>query len=276
MQRLGKNQGAYFGEVIDIESVLRELGEAALQDGWQIDALPASGNLSLPAFIRSARTSPRISRASRLYLSTGVHGDEPAGPLAMRQLLQENQWPNGTEIWLCPCLNPTGFLQRTRENAKGQDLNRDYNHLQTDEIKAHVAWLNRQPDFDLTVCLHEDWEANGFYVYELNPANRLSYAEAIINRVAAVCPIDRSEVIDGRPAQNGIIRPELDPAQRPLWPEAFYLIQHKTRHSYTLETPSDYPLPTRVAALVTAVRTILDLVNADAPSLAANRPDQPP
>jgi hypothetical protein len=39
---------------------------------------------------------------------------------------------------------------------------------------------------------------------------------------------------------------------RPDWPEAFYLISHQAPQGYTLEAPSDFPLPTRVAALVTA------------------------
>ena len=64
-------------------------------------------------------------------------------------------------------------------------------------------------------------------------------------------------MIDGRPATGGIIRPELDPAKRPQWPEAFYLLQHKTRLSYTLEAPSDFPLPVRVNALVAAVNAAL-------------------
>jgi hypothetical protein len=50
----------------------------------------------------------------------------------------------------------------------------------------------------------------------------------------------------------------LTPADRPQWPEAFYLITHKSRLSYTLEAPSDYPLPARVAALVAAVRAVLE------------------
>jgi len=159
---------------------------------------------------------------------------------------------------LLPCLNPTGFPLNRRENAEGVDLNRDYRHLQTGEIRAHVAWLEKQPQFDLTLCLHEDWESHGFYVYELNPDHRPSRAEKMIAEVAKVCPIDLSEVIEGRPAQGGIIRPDLDPAKRPQWPEAFYLITNKTRQSYTLEAPSDFPLSMRVAALVAGVRVALE------------------
>jgi len=110
------------------------------------------------------------------------------------------------------------------------------------------------------LCLHEDWESQGFYVYELNPDHQPSLAEAMVARVAGVCPIDRSESIEGRPAQNGIIRPNLDPRSRPQWPEAFFLITHKTRLSYTLEAPSDFPLATRVAALVAGVGAALEAV----------------
>ena len=122
-----------------------------------------------------------------------------------------------------------GFVLNRRENADGRDLNRDYRHLETAEVRAHIAWLERQPQFDLCLCLHEDWESHGFYVYELNPENRPSLAETMIARIAEVCPIDPSEIIEGRPARGGIIRPNLDPHTRPQWAEAFYLIVNKTR-----------------------------------------------
>jgi hypothetical protein len=108
--------------------------------------------------------------------------------------------------------------------------------------------------------MHEDWESHGFYLYEQNPDARRSLAEPMIDAVSKVCPIDPNEMIEGRPAKGGIIRPNLDPRLRPQWPEAFYMIMHKTRRSYTLEAPSDYPLSTRVDALVAAVRTAVQSV----------------
>jgi hypothetical protein len=155
-------------------------------------------------------------------------------------------------------LNPAGFALNRRENPGGLDLNRQYRNPEAGETAAHIAWLRRQPDFDLCLCLHEDWEAHGFYVYELNPDRQPSLAEAIVARVGEVCPIDRSEVIEGRPALNGIIRPGVDPRSRSDWPEAFFLITHKTRLSCTLEAPSDFPLAVRVAALVAGVAAALE------------------
>jgi len=253
MQKLGKNNGRYHGERIDIAAVLRDIREDASATGWNFDPILAKPTLELHAWHR-----PSTQPGRRIYLSTGIHGDEPAGPLAIRELVRENVWPQDTDICLCPCLNPTGFPINRRENASGIDLNRQYLHLEAEETRAHVDWLQRQPGFDIALCLHEDWESHGFYLYELNPDNRPSHANEIIRRVSAVCPIDLSPEIEGRPAQGGIIHPNIDPRSRPEWPEAFWLLNYKTRHSYTLEAPSDFPLATRVNALVEAVKAVLD------------------
>ena len=150
-----------------------------------------------------------------------------------------------------------GFVLNRRENADGKDLNRDYRHLETAEVRAHIAWLERQPQFDVYLCLHEDWESHGFYIYEQNPDGKPSLAESIVGAVQKICPIDPSETIEERPAKNGIIRPNLDPRTRPQWAEALYLIMNKARLGYTLEAPSDFPLPTRVKALVAGVNAAL-------------------
>ncbi len=245
MQRLGQNIGGYHGETIDLQRVLQQIDQAVAGKNWARDA-------GFLAYLR-ANATPRV----RVYISTGMHGDEPAGPLAALQLLQDDVWPADAAIWLCPCLNPTGFPLNRRENVDGIDLNRDYRHLQSAEVRAHVDWLQRQPRFDVTLCLHEDWESNGFYVYELNPDHRPSFAEKILEAAAKFCPVDTSPLIEDWPAQNGVIRPHVNPADRPLWPEAMYLLTQKTRQSYTMEAPSDFPLAVRVAALVAGVRAVL-------------------
>jgi hypothetical protein len=286
-KRLGKNAGGYHGETIDIDAVLADCVAAAERQGWTVEQIPAGTASSLIALTRAKRPQPAqpLGRTGRVpsqaapepacgparplvYLSTGIHGDEPAGPLAMRQLLQSNEWPKSLDLSVCPCLNPEGFRLNRRENAENLDLNRQYRDPQAIETQAHIAWLQRQPGFDLCLCLHEDWESHGFYVYELNPEHRPSLAELMVESVSKLCPIDRSEVIEGRPARNGIIRPDIDPCARPQWPEAFYLLMHKTRLSYTLEAPSDFPLPARAAALAMAVNTALRAASALPPSQA--------
>jgi len=255
MQKLGKNIGKYLGEGIDVRQLLGEIEQSAALHGWKSEAF-----LEMDSFrwLGLTRTVPQANR--RIYLSAGIHGDEPAGPLAVLQLLRENRWPANADVWLCPCLNPTGFLRNSRENDRGADLNRDYLDSKTVEIQAHIAWLEKQPGFDVCVCLHEDWESQGFYLYELNPDNLPSLAEPIMQSVSRVCPIETSPQIEGRAASGGIIRPTADPRARPQWPEAFYLFTRKTRLSYTLEAPSDFDLSVRIAAEAAGVRAVLESV----------------
>ena len=137
MQKLGKNIGSYHGERIEIASVLRDIRDHASACGWSFDSILSGPQLELPAWHRAIQRPRR-----RVYLSAGIHGDEPAGPLAARRLVQENTWPDDIELWLCPCLNPTGFAVNRRENAHGIDLNRQYLHPEAAETRAHVEWLH--------------------------------------------------------------------------------------------------------------------------------------
>jgi hypothetical protein len=100
MQRLGKNTGGYHGETIEIQKVLLEMEQAAAGKNWTRDQIPAP--VELIAW-RRAVPSPRY----RVYISAGIHGDEPAGPLAALQLLRENHWPADAALWLCPVFRST-------------------------------------------------------------------------------------------------------------------------------------------------------------------------
>lgn len=251
-QRLGRNSGRYAGESLDAVAVLSSICNAADRTGWHRDFSTVAGGADLLAYRRRA-----VAAKKTLYLSAGIHGDEPAGPLAIATLLAENVWPDTVDIWLCPCLNPSGLQLNTRENALGVDLNRDYRHLLAPEVEAHIGWLRNQPDFDVTICLHEDWEANGFYLYEVNPDRRPSFAKQIVQSVDPLCPIETAATVDGWELKEGIIRPDIDPLQREQWPEALFLIMNKTRLAYTLEAASDFAMQTRVQVLVSGVRTVL-------------------
>jgi protein MpaA len=63
--------------------------------------------------------------ASRRELVVGcVHGDETAGIAVARRL--EHASPVGLDLWIVPVLNPDGVAARTRGNARGVDLNRNF------------------------------------------------------------------------------------------------------------------------------------------------------
>ena len=238
---------------LDPAKTVAEVRAAATRTGFEVETFGAVGDV--PMLGLTKRTpGPR----PRVYLSAGIHGDEPAPPLALLEMIRDGIFDGRANWFICPLLNPAGFRAGTRENADRLDLNRDYRHLVSAEIRAHVRWLQRQPNFDLSLCLHEDWESAGFYLYELNPSGRAVRTDEIIAAVARVCPIEHASVIDGREAAApGIIRPSTDPLLRDQWPESIYLRAHHTRLSYTMESPSAFPLGIRIAALRTAVETVL-------------------
>lgn len=239
--------------VLNPQTFAPRIQAAAQAAGFRIE--PFGEIAGAPLFALTKRTAePR----PRIYLSAGIHGDEPAPPLALLELIERGVLDERAVWFVCPLLNPAGFLRRTRENAEGIDLNRDYKALRSLEIQAHARWLGRQPNFDLALCVHEDWESKGYYLYELNPTQRRGLAQPMIDAVAQVCPIETATVIDGREvSERGIIRPPPDPLLRELWPESIYLRAHHTTLSYTLETPSSFPLAQRIAAHCAAVETAL-------------------
>jgi len=237
---------------VDPLALAAQFEGAGAKAGFTSETFGVVGGIPLLALTkRTAGPRPRV------YLSAGIHGDEPAPPFALLSLIESGEFDARAVWFICPMLNPEGLARATRENASGTDLNRDYRHPASPEVRAHVGWLEGQPNFDLAVCVHEDWESTGFYLYELNPDGRPSLAGPMLAAVSAVCPIDPRPLIEGREARGGIIRPPLNPLEREKWPESIYLQVHHTRLSYTIETPSSLPLATRVEALRAALGAAL-------------------
>jgi murein peptide amidase A len=239
---------AYLGKTIMVEPLLEDLRRAARSDGFSVHTFGTVEGLPLLALERRG-----ASGAPSIYLSAGIHGDEPAGPLAVFDLLT-GLLPREITWTICPLLNPTGLRLRTRNSAAGVDLNRDYLALSQPETRGHVGWLRDKDDFDLALFLHEDWEASGFYVYELNPAAAdFSLARRMIEAAERHCPVDHSSTIDGHDAAGGVITPRHHDLRRADWPEALYIFTHHNHVNYTLEAPSSFGLHTRVEALREAV-----------------------
>ena len=225
---------------------------AAAFAGFTEEKFGAIADDGLFAYTKPAADRPKV------YLSAGVHGDEPAPPWALLRLMQEGCFDERCAWHICPLINPAGFRRATRENSTGLDINRDYKSMQTPEVRAHVGWLQRQPQFDVVFCVHEDWESQGFYLYELNPENRPTLAPAMLAAARLHGPIESATMIDGREtAEPGIIRPVSDPLLRETWPEAIYLREHHGTLHYTIESPSGLPLEQRVATLAAAIAAAL-------------------
>lgn len=195
-----------------------------------------------------------------ILLSSGIHGDERSGPEALLHFMAE--WTFSREIdWVVsPLLNPSGFGQGTRCNAEGIDLNRDFLRRQCRETEAFMNWwAGRSKPCQIHLSLHEDWEAEGFYLYEIDTSGRSeSLAPAILESVTEVAPLQSNGPVDGHPlAAPGLIVHEAVADEPEGWPEAIWLTRTWPVQSYTLEAPGQLAPEVRVKSLVAALRGAL-------------------
>lgn len=206
-----------------------------------------------------------IPQAPNVYLSSGIHGDEPAGPFTIAKLLEDSFFDDSINWYIIPLLNPGGLELGTRENLQGIDLNRDYKFSISKEVSAHRKWLKKHENivFDLTITLHEDWESIGFYAYSIVPSKYTYILTEIANEVAKVSPINLSDIIEGKKAQGGFIVFTADEIQESMtsrddWPEAFFLMEKQSfPFHFTFETASSQPIDQRIQTHCVAIKTVL-------------------
>jgi protein MpaA len=91
-------------------------------------------------------------RAGRRVLVVGcIHGNECAGLAVTRRLLRGRV---AADLWVLPNLNPDGYARRSRGNARGVDLNRDFDTFSQRESRIARTLISRiRPD--VTIWFHQ-------------------------------------------------------------------------------------------------------------------------
>ena len=224
---------------------------ASLMADWQrvvtkarLQAVTLATVSELPVVAFESAAAARGEAA--VYLSAGVHGDEPAPPWGLLQwALEHVELLRKGSFIISPCLNPVGLIANTRLDGQGRDLNRRF-HLGRDPLIK--AWRAFMKDRELTfgLCLHEDYDSQGCYVYELS-RQRHVLCELPMTMIEAFLPRDLRREIEGRAARKGIIRPRVVPP-KVKGPEAIVLHQMGCPVTLTFETPSEFGLDERVQA----------------------------
>jgi hypothetical protein len=237
-------------EILDLPELYRELDSLFARHSFARETIYRTDAGPIDAWSRFVSAA-----APTVYLSSGIHGDEPAGPLAIAALFGRAQLAEVN--WLvCPILNPTGLAAGSRVNAEGLDLNRDYLQRITPEVSSHAAWIERSIRPNLFLSLHEDWEAEGFYFYEISlSADQPQRARMLLQDVSRGLLIDPNPLIDGHDVREpGWIHHEARSDFPDSWPEAIFMAQIGCPLSFTFETPScAAPLQQRVAAHLDAI-----------------------
>lgn len=126
------------------------------------------------------------STAPAVTIAAGVHGDEPAAPWALLSLARDGLLDRRFAYRLWPCVNPTGYAAHTRVNAEGVDINRSFSRGGTTPEARAIVTANRDRRFVLALDLHEDFEADGSYLYEpLAPEAEDRFARPVVAALEA-------------------------------------------------------------------------------------------
>lgn len=194
-------------------------------------------------------------RPIRIGLFSGIHGDEPAGPAALRTFIEAlRRAPGraaGYDLVVYPAVNPTGLEKGTRENWAGKDLNREFwRQSPQSEVRIIESELlaNR---FDGIITLHADDTCEGHYGYSHGREMEDSLLQPALDAAEKVLPRDRRTRIDGFSAVHGVIK---DCFEGILSPPPW---QHPRPFNLIFETPAGVPIDLQVAAHVAAVDAIL-------------------
>ena len=138
--------------------------------------------------------------------SAGIHGEEPAGPLAILEFLRTFDYKKykSIKIIIFPVANPHGFDRGIRRNFLNKDLNGHFcNKKLSGENKILYNFIKDENIFFFH-ALHEDEEEKRFYLY-LFEKNKEKIYRDIIKLAEKYFLINRNKKIYDDPSINGLI-----------------------------------------------------------------------
>jgi len=214
------------------------------RNGFRTEYLTDCDGYPVEVFYRD----PTYGKGPSILITSGIHGDEPAGPLGIEAWLRHGVTMRAG-IFLVPALNPRSLVTGTRESPEGIDLNRDFSSQpQSKEVAAYQQWLGKK-SFDVALCLHEDSDGTGFYLYSHDQPRLLDDAmDALFIQAENTVGVESRQIVDDMPCNKGRMQPSADDIQQfgDQLPEALYLLKHHAPTVLTLETPSPKALTNRV------------------------------
>jgi hypothetical protein len=222
--------------------------------------------------------SPALPSDGGIYISAGIHGDEPGATEGLITWAERNvRRLAALPLFVFPCLNPWGLVNNIRTNEDGIDLNRAFERDDVVAVRA-VRDLLPQHWFEAALILHEDYDAQGVYLYEVSKGVPLWGAD-LLKAASRHLALDPRRQIDISTANNGYIRPRVSPRRLAMLgghPEATYLTGRYTARAITFETPSECALEKRAAAQGAVLDATVSLLRKVPRSAPVRRPRTSP
>lgn len=207
--------------------------------------------------IHQIRLASSTDTPRHILITGGMHGDEPAGVEAVLQFLARDNTTllKNFSFLVIPCINPYGYVHNTRETFGDIDINRAF---ETEDI-AEVTIIKKalgQTQFALAIDFHEDYEANGFYLYEGKRDEK--YIGPDLAAAKAIGPMDPDDPGEDAPdLAEGVYKVATSWGTQGLTP---YLLHFHSEHVIISETPTVWQLEQRAALHLTILDTALNIL----------------
>jgi protein MpaA len=225
----------------------------------QAAGLKAQAYASAEAFRLFCFRSPALKPEGGIYLSAGIHGDEAGATEGLYQWAALHA-PNlrSLPVMIFPCLNPGGLRFNRRTDSSNRDLNRCYHRDDLPQIQAQKALLEGH-SFRLAMCLHEDYDATGVYLYETS-SDGPPFGRKLLAAAGRYLPTDARRTLGARAAGLAwIIAHRMLYTRFPFLAEGMYLALHHSQRTITTETPSEYDLAQRIQAQMAMIQQAVEL-----------------
>ena len=192
--------------------------------------------------------NPLFYSKNTFLIATGFHGDEQSGPLGVLAFLMDTKSNQDMNCSILPMVNPTGFINNTRESRLGGNPNRGYvkseiERTKNDPISIEGMILRNNLNLFLDasklgcISLHEDPDMEDFYMYSTmsNDGRNKTICDALKQEVVDFgCKITNKKMILGDKVEDGIIYNVFDGSFEHL------LVNHNVPLVITVEVPTKY------------------------------------
>lgn len=232
-------------DIVEFKAQLSQLVETSDHLSMRVLGTAVHGDQSFPIWLVKFKGAAK--KKLKVFISGGLHGDEPAGPQAVLATIaavaNDPDKYRRVNIDFIPLVNPSGWINGTRETASGHDINRDYYLRNTQETMIVDSFLQQRGRYRLMVDHHEDPRYPGFYAVTYGNGN-----ETVIKHAVSVLEQSGYEL---RPFSKTVGWFGVSKQKTPrLKNKTFmsYAREHYSKRVYQVESPTSVDMAQRTAA----------------------------
>ena len=227
---------------INAKELLAKLKTTAAENDFTVDVF---GNVEEYEMVMFKKINGEDK--SNIYISAGMHGDEPAPVLAILEMIRNNSFNNDYNWYIFPLVSPIALNFGNRLTPNKKDPNREYkDEPKLKEVIYHTEFLKKMPKCSVCFFLHEDYDEEGFYMYSLPKENNEKRILDVIKNIGKISDKKTLDyfkrksrgLIDGEKAfKKDILKYTETAYLKKLWPNSTM---------YIFETPEKISITTRI------------------------------